>query len=128
MKKIVRLCATVGLALSGSVLAGNVITLPKNNLGFAPVAWDIGCELGGFSLVNETTKKQYVQIVINTGSIYVFKRGDQKSIGCSAGLEAHTNKYSTICELEPTESLAVDLDFASPGCIATGTYQVEFEK
>lgn len=111
------------LAISLSAYANQTISVNKNS-SFAPVNWRITQVTGGLSLNNETSKSQFVQIVINEGSVGIFKRTKDGGTGCIASLGGNSVQKSTTCELAADETLFIDKDFSNP-VDATGIYQVE---
>lgn len=111
------------VVISLQVYAKETIALTKN-LKFDPVAWRITQVTGGFSILNETTKKQFIQVVVNEGAIGTFKITKQNERDCVASLGGISVTKSTVCELAPNERLFIDKDFADQ-VDATGTYQVQ---
>lgn len=97
-----------------------------NKASFEPVEWYTTLEEGGFSIVNQTSKTQYVQVVVNSGRVGTTKIVGNK-MSCQADLLAKSSHAATICELAPKEKLIVDIDMAS-GMNASGTYQIEMQR
>ena len=126
MKRNFILLAASLLTISGTVFAAKpAINTDTNH--FSPVAWQATMQNGGFSYHNNTKKMQYVQVTIETGSIGTYKLSNGHINGCEVHLESNGATHSTVCELQPNDTISADLDFASE-TYASGTYQVEMEK
>jgi len=111
------------IVISLPTYAVQTITL-NHDARFDPVKWRVTQVTGGFSIKNGTTKHQYIQIVLNNGSVEVFKKTMNNGIDCVASLGGNAVTRSTICELSPSETLYIDKDFSYPED-AVGTYQIE---
>lgn len=98
----------------------------NESFAFHPVKWHLNIITGGFSIQNQTTKNQFVQIVLNTGSITVFKLINNE-LSCENALGGNSVSNSAVCELAPGESLHINLDY-QPLAEATGTYQIKMGK
>ena len=110
---------------TASAFAKQLISI-NESFAFNPVNWHLTLATGGFSIINETTKNQFVQIVLNTGSVGVYKLVNDE-LSCKSSLGGSSVNNSTVCELAPGERLQIDLDY-EPMTDATGTYQIEMAK
>ncbi|CEG56141.1 hypothetical protein [Legionella fallonii] len=122
IKLLTALLLTGLFATSFPVFAKHSVVI-KHSFSFNPVEWHLTLEMGGFSIVNQTTKSQFVQVVLNKGSVSVFKLVNGKQ-SCYAALGGNSVINSTICELAAGEKLNIDLDYL-PLNDARGTYQIE---
>lgn len=124
MKKIAMFFMMMLLIVSSSVFAKQMITLDQKTT-FDAVKWRITPQIGGIGFVNQTSKVQFIQVVLTSGSVGAYKISNSNvSIGCQTDLKANSNQTSMICELAPNDRFAIDLDMATMRD-ATGTYQVQ---
>ncbi len=123
MKSILLVVAVLGLlGASLPVLATQTITA-KNVTNFEPVKWRITQITGGFPLINETSKTQVVQLVLEHGAVGTHKKALNHTNHCEHYLSDGSMIKSIICELAPSEVLYIDKEFNDPSD-ATGTYQI----
>ena len=85
--------------------------------------WDLNAITGSFALYNQTTKTQFIQVVLDKGSVAVFTLINGV-MNCYSALGGNSVINSTVCEVPPGNSLNVDFDFNSTSD-ACGTYQIE---
>lgn len=126
MKRELVLIAAGLLLANSAVFAGKSATINLSNANFSPVAWHASWQNGGFTLKNNTSKTEYVQVVIEKGHIApVMQRNN--NVAVLQELVAESNHFSDVYELAPNDTISFDLDFAD-NKEASGTYQVEMEK
>lgn len=106
-----------------AALHAQTVTL-KQSMDFSPVKWRLNLAVGEFTLQNDTSKNQFIQVVLKKGSIGIYKPMAGGGVGCLDNLISSGVRKSSICELAPNETLHILKDMAEAHD-ATGTYQVQ---
>lgn len=104
------------LTTSGFALAGQTVTLEKNQARFSPTSWTLYDQIESFTISNHTDKKEYVQIAVGTGSIVI----DSIDPECNKVILS-TNDV-TVCPLSPNNSIR--LQNRTPSVNASGQVEV----
>jgi hypothetical protein len=120
--------------LAACIFMTNAVAFQVINIkpaSFAPVAWHLDREHGGyFDIKNDTHNIEYVQITVNSGRVNTYTRTTHGTMECKKDLEGNNNAYpyhSAVCELAPSDILAVNLDM-SQDMDANGAYQIEMKQ
>lgn len=112
------------LLINNALFAAPTQTISIKQPSFSRINWHATMQNGGFVIVNQTEKKQYIEVVIKTGEISVLTLHNGSFGSCKQNLNASMGPYSVICELAPNDAMEADIDFEKMA-EATGTYQIK---
>ncbi len=124
VKGLLAACATFALMHTPTFAA---VAITKTN--FNPVEWHLTQDNGQYSIVNLTSRAQFVLVTLKKGAVgtFVSSFDGQDNTDCRATLSDTTYQHSMVCELKPNMTLNIDKDFSDEGD-AKGTYQIEMSR
>ncbi len=109
--------------------ANAAIAITNTSANFNPVEWHLTQDNGQYTIINATSRVQFVLVTLKYGAVGTFAStyDNENTPDCMATLSDATFQHSILCELKPNYFLNIDKDFSNEHD-AKGTYQIEMSR